>query len=433
MKRQALMAARPPDCPCRHSDVMDGTGLRRGARSGQMPGSKTMTARPAAQAHQQQAPAGRGAGAAPPFVNSYPPPGQARGGYPAGRPLRPALYRITPAWPKLGPIKPGAAHRHHSRRQGRHVAAPPLGAADPPHRGRSARSTSSFGHGMFVQAHGFCQDRDGNFWAGDSGPFADSPATKGPGFQLFKFAPRARCCCRSARPACRRPTRRRRSSVRRRARSRPTATSSWPTGTGRVRPTRSRTAIVWCGSRPTARSWPNTASWAPGPASSWARTRWRSTRRAACSWRDRSNNRVQIFDKDMKFVDEWPALRPAQRHHDPEGRHDDRGRLRSRASSSAGRRKRPRAAAACCATPAGATASAIGSAKDGSLRLLPAGHASEGMGADDAGNVFAGLTGNWTSASLAGVCRSGSRVSSSYRLGRATSIEVARPYSPTSG
>ena len=42
---------------------------------------------------------------------------------------------------------------------------------------------------MFVQAHGFCQDRDGNFWAGDSGPFADNPATKGRGFQLFKFSP----------------------------------------------------------------------------------------------------------------------------------------------------------------------------------------------------------------------------------------------------
>ena len=32
-----------------------------------------------------------------------------------------------------------------------------------------------FGNGMFVQAHGFCQDRDGNFWAGDKG-FSFSPA-----------------------------------------------------------------------------------------------------------------------------------------------------------------------------------------------------------------------------------------------------------------
>ncbi len=42
---------------------------------------------------------------------------------------------------------------------------------------------------MFVQAHGFCQDRDGNFSAGDSGPFADNPTTAGRGFQLFKFSP----------------------------------------------------------------------------------------------------------------------------------------------------------------------------------------------------------------------------------------------------
>ena len=49
--------------------------------------------------------------------------------------------------------------------------------------------TKQFGNGMFVQAHGFCQDRDGNFWAGDSGPFQGSEATKGRGFQLFKFSP----------------------------------------------------------------------------------------------------------------------------------------------------------------------------------------------------------------------------------------------------
>src|SRR5439155_1233179 len=29
----------------------------------------------------------------------------------------------------------------------------------------------------------------GNFWAGDSGPFADNPATAGRGFQMFKFSP----------------------------------------------------------------------------------------------------------------------------------------------------------------------------------------------------------------------------------------------------
>jgi len=49
--------------------------------------------------------------------------------------------------------------------------------------------TKSFGDGMIVQAHGFCMDNDGNLWAGDSGPFGDDPATAGRGFQIHKFSP----------------------------------------------------------------------------------------------------------------------------------------------------------------------------------------------------------------------------------------------------
>ena len=45
----------------------------------------------------------------------------------------------------------------------------------------------SFGDGMIVQAHGFCMDNDGNLWAGDSGPFGDDPTTAGRGFQIHKF------------------------------------------------------------------------------------------------------------------------------------------------------------------------------------------------------------------------------------------------------
>lgn len=48
--------------------------------------------------------------------------------------------------------------------------------------------TKSFGDGMIVQAHGFCMDNDGNLWAGDSGPFGDDPSTAGRGFQIHKFS-----------------------------------------------------------------------------------------------------------------------------------------------------------------------------------------------------------------------------------------------------
>ena len=53
----------------------------------------------------------------------------------------------------------------------------------------SGQITKSMGDGTIAQAHGFCMDHDGNLWAGDSGPFRDDPATRGRGFQIHKFSP----------------------------------------------------------------------------------------------------------------------------------------------------------------------------------------------------------------------------------------------------
>ena len=53
----------------------------------------------------------------------------------------------------------------------------------------SGKIVQSFGERAFVSGHGMCRDKDGNFWAGDSGPFQDNPATAGRGFQMFKFSP----------------------------------------------------------------------------------------------------------------------------------------------------------------------------------------------------------------------------------------------------
>src|SRR4029434_1211096 len=123
--------------------------------------------------------AGRGA---------FPPPGQARGGYPPWTSTMASPYRVIPNWPRLGDIKPGAAIGIIPDGKGgtwlHHRSEPPILHID-----ASGKVDRRFGNGMFVQAHGFCQDRDGNFWAGDSGPFADNPSTKGRGFQLFKFSP----------------------------------------------------------------------------------------------------------------------------------------------------------------------------------------------------------------------------------------------------
>ena len=105
-----------------------------------------------------------------------------RGAAPAESPGINAMnnpYRMIENWPQLGPtMKWGAA-----------IGIIPDGKggtwmhfrSEPPiiHFDASGKITKSFGDGMFVQAHGFCQDRDGNFWAGDSGPFNDNPAAQG--------------------------------------------------------------------------------------------------------------------------------------------------------------------------------------------------------------------------------------------------------------
>ena len=180
-----------------------------------------------------------------------------------------------------------------------------------------------------MQAHGFCQDRDGNFWAGDSGPFADNPATKGRGFQMFKFSPDGKVLLTLGKAGVSKAGHATRSSARRPARSRPTATSSSPMATGRGPPTRSRTAIGSCGSRPTASSCREYGKHGHRrPASSWGRTRWRSIRRGVCSSPIARTTASRCSIATMKFVDEWRHFGRPERRGDPEGRHADRRRLR---------------------------------------------------------------------------------------------------------
>ena len=105
-------------------------------------------------------------------------------------------YALVDGWPTLPPsIKWGAVINIVPDGQGGvwvlHRAEPPILHID-----RAGTVVKSFGEGMFVQSHGLCLDRAGNLWAGDSGPFADDPATKGRGFQVFKFSPEGRLLLR---------------------------------------------------------------------------------------------------------------------------------------------------------------------------------------------------------------------------------------------
>jgi DNA-binding beta-propeller fold protein YncE len=54
---------------------------------------------------------------------------------------------------------------------------------------RSRKLVKSFGKDLFLQPHGLHVDPDGNIWVTDSGPFYAAGQTPGKGFQVFKFTP----------------------------------------------------------------------------------------------------------------------------------------------------------------------------------------------------------------------------------------------------
>ena len=106
---------------------------------------------------------------------------------------------------------------------------------------------------------------------------------------------------------------------------------------------------------------------------------------------DRSNNRVQIFDKDMHFVDEW-------RHFGrPSGiaiLKDDTLIVADSESSQriAGPPEAPEGGGNAVRNPGWKNGIRIGSATDGSLKYFIPGTRPEGLSADELGNIFAGLT-----------------------------------------
>jgi len=346
-----------------------------------------LSATPAATA---QAGAGGGAGTAG-TASKYPPPGQARLGYPGWTSTMASPYHVVPNWPQLGDIKPGAAIGIIPDGKGgtwlHHRSEPPIlhitatGAVD-----------RRFGNGMFVQAHGFCQDRDGNFWAGDSGPFADSPATKGRGFQLFKFSPDGKVLLSLGKAGV--------SKAGTDTFIGPTACAIAPNGDIIVadghwpRPTDAQQD----GDRLVRLKTDGTfvASYGkmgPGPGEFMGPHALAYDSQGRLFVADRSNNRVQVFDRNMQFVDEWRQFGR------PSGiaiLKDDTLIVADSESSQfiGGPPEAPEGGGNKIRNPGWGNGFRIGSAKDGSLRYYQQGTRPEGMGADNDGNVFAGLTGN---------------------------------------
>jgi hypothetical protein len=308
-------------------------------------------------------------------------------------------YRMVEKWPAFGEIRSGAAIGIIPDGKGgtwlHHRSEPPIIHFD-----ASGKILKTFGDKMFVQAHGFCQDRDGNFWAGDSGPFADNAASAGRGFQVFKFNPDGKLLLTLGKAGV--------SKAGEDTFVGPTACAiapngdiviadgHWPRPTTAqqdgdriVRYTRDGKFVAAFGRLGTG----------PGEFMGPHALAFDSQGRLFVA--DRSNNRVQILDRDMKFVDEW-------RHFGrPSGvaiLKDDTLVVSDSESNRAigGPPQAPEGGGTVPRNPFWRRGIRIGSAKDGSLGYFIPGTDPEGLAADELGNIFGGLTGGCNTSASGG-------------------------------
>ena len=238
----------------------------------------------------------------------------------------------------------------------------------------------TFGKGMFVMAHGFCRDHDGNFWAGDSGPFRDDPRTAGRGYQFFKFSPDGELLMTLGQAGV--------SRAGRDTFIAPTACVVAPNGDIIIadghdpRPTTSQQdgdrIVRYTIDGEFVDAWGQQGA-RPGEFDGPHALAYDSQGRLFVA--DRSNNRVQIFDAQMNFVDDW-------RHFGrPSGvaiLADDRLFV---ADSESGRM-----ISGELRNPGWKNGVRFGSAKDGSLQGFIDDTDPEGLAVDELGNVWAGLT-----------------------------------------
>ena len=255
----------------------------------------------------------------------------------------------------------------------------------------SGAVTKSFGRGLLVQGHGFCMDHDGNLWVGDSGPFAEDPATKGRGFQLHKLAQDGQLLFSLGKAGV--------SQAGRDTFIGPTACAVAPNGDIIVadghwpRPASAqqdgdRLVVL----KPDGTFVRSVGSMGSGPGQFMGPHALAFDSRGRLFVADRSNNRVQILDKDLQFVDEW-------RHFGrPSGitvLKDDTLIVADSESTNPidGPPQAPEGAGRVLRNPGWQTGIRIGSAVDGSLRHFVPGTRPEGLAGDELGNIFAGLTG----------------------------------------
>ena len=244
----------------------------------------------------------------------------------------------------------------------------------------TGKAVKSFGDGMFVQAHGFCMDQDGNLWAGDSGPFGDDPSKAGRGYQFFKFSPDGELLLTLGKAGV--------SRAGKDTFIAPTACAVAPNSDIIIadghfpRPSTSQQdgdrLVRFTSDGKYVNEWGKKGS-GPGEFDGPHALAFDSRGRLFVA--DRSNNRVQIFDQEMNFVDDWRQFGR------PSGIAIISGDFLFVSDSESGK-----TIAGAVRNPSGENGIRIGRAGDGTVLAFIDGTDPEGLGADDLGNVFAGLT-----------------------------------------
>jgi DNA-binding beta-propeller fold protein YncE len=243
---------------------------------------------------------------------------------------------------------------------------------------------------MIVQAHGFCMDNDGNLWAGDSGPFGDDPSTEGRGFQIHKFSQEGEHLLSLGE-----------AGVSRASESTfigPTACAVMPDGNIVIadghwpRPSNAqqdgdRLVVI----TPEGEFLKSVGSMGSGPGEFMGPHTLAYDANGRLFVGDRSNNRVQVLDRELNFLDDW-------RHF---GRPSgitilDDGTLVVADSESGGDLPGPAVSpeggpGSVARNPGFQVGIRIGQV-NGSLQYFVPGTRPEGMAADNLGNIFAGLT-----------------------------------------
>jgi sugar lactone lactonase YvrE len=308
-------------------------------------------------------------------------------------------YRMLPKWPNLGGIKPGAAIGIVPDGKGgvwlQHRSDPAILHID-----ASGNIVKRFDV-TFSSSHGFCQDQDGNLWAADSGPFGDAPDAGVKGNQVFKFNQDGKLLLTLGQAGV--------SAAGPGTFLQPSACAATPDGNIVIadghwpRPTKAPQDVdrlVWYSRDGKFLKEFGRHGRRPGEFMGPHGLAFDSQGRLFVA--DRSNNRIQIFDKNMNVVDEW-------RHFGrPSGiwiLKDDTLIVSDSESNNyiGGPPDAPEGGGTAIRNPGWKNGIRIGSARDGSLRYFIEGTRPEGLAADELGNIFGGLTGG-CDASPSGGC-----------------------------